>query len=177
MSKRITWGKILSGRIRSSGLAVGIIAVLIALLRISSTAQIQPEAEPRLLIARGESGLEWLVTEQLMQRFGDQNVVMDTVNVRKLGSRKNDRYDAVIVMGGVDRDRVTDRVLEHLTRRSNRSPGERTRFLITTVHGDLWSKGKTVIDAVSKATDVADAESIAKKIASLVESALESPED
>jgi spore coat polysaccharide biosynthesis predicted glycosyltransferase SpsG len=99
------------------------------------------------------------------------------VNVKKLRAKKNDMYDVVVVMGGVDRDRVSDRVLEQLTRKQHRSPGERTRFLITTVQGDLWAEGKTIIDAVSKATDDADAENIAKKIAAFVEKSLEKDVD
>ncbi len=151
-------------------MAIGIIAALLLLSRNPSIAQTQ--SEPKLLIARGNSGLEWLVAEQLMRRFGDRGFVVDTVNVMKLQPKQGDLYDVIVVMGGVDRDQVTHRVLEQLSRKANRSPGERTRFLITTIHGELWGEGKTVIDAVSKATDDADADSIAEKIAALVEEAL-----
>ncbi len=170
MSKQTIWGKILSGRFGAGGVAIGAVAALFLLSRNTSTAQTQ--SEPKLLIARGDSGLEWLVAEQLMRRFGDRGFVVDTVNVMKLRPKKGDLYDVIVVMGGVDRDQVTDRVLEQLSRKSHRSPGERTRILITTIHGELWTQGKTVIDAVSKATDDADAEKIAEKLAALVEEAL-----
>ncbi len=177
MSKEYIRGKIVSAKAPIGGVILCALIGMVGFSGITTKAETQSKTAPKVLIARGNSGLEWLVSEQLIRRFGERGFSADTVNVRKLRVKKNDLYDVVVVMGGVDRDRVSDRVLEQLTRKSHRSAGERTRFLITTVHGDLWAEGKTIIDAVSKATDDADAENIAKKIAALVENALERDSD
>lgn len=117
-----------------------------------------------ILIAKGNSGLEYNVAAAIKEHFENRGCSVETAELKTAPKRAVSSYKAILLFNSVKKSRLTApgrRILEQSQRAEEDS---RPVVFISTVAGRRWEGKKTKVDAVSGASDRNSAEQIAQRL-------------
>ncbi len=151
--------------------------MIISIIAIAQVYAQEPPVEPssdttskRILIAKGNSGLEYNVTEIVKKRFEENGYAVDSIKLKHFTAKNTERYDAILVMHAVKRGTISRKVQQVISEMSEKENSDMQPYLfIATVSGDDWSQKKTTIDATTSASSEINAEKIAQKLLNRLE--------
>jgi len=141
-------------------------SVIVSVFSQEDTLVLQSDTpNKRILIAKGNSGLEYHVAERVKKRFEENGYAVDSIKLKHFTAQNTERYDAILVMNALKRGAVSRKVQQVISEMSEKENSDMQPYLfIATVSGDDWSQKETTVDATTSASSEINAEKIAQKL-------------
>ncbi len=125
-----------------------------------------PPPKMKVLIVKGNSGLEYNVMLIVKEWLVQTGYHVDVDKTNKLDDQKLELYDLVLVMHAVKRGTLSRQVQQAISTMSEGENEVQPYIFIATINGEEWSEEKSMVDAVSGASDKVPAQKVAEKIIS-----------
>lgn len=125
--------------------------------------------EKAILIVSDKDGLEWNVADYLETYFSEDGFKVSNILLEDFTKKESVTHKVVIMLSVIKHDKIPSNIRvklpqeESLTKDKKRDEHE-TIFFISTITGDEWKSGQRMIDGVTSASEMDDAEPIAKRI-------------
>lgn len=122
-----------------------------------------------VLIVSDKDGLEWNVANFLETHYTDEGFEVANILVSDYTKKEKVEHDVVILLSVIKHDKIPSNISEKLPQEKSYASDKprdkhETIFFISTITGDEWDKDKRMIDGVTSASEMDDAEPIAKRI-------------
>jgi len=122
----------------------------------------------RILIARGNSGLEYNVSDLIREHFEAQGFEVVIIPLQTIGRRTGEMFEAVIMLNAVKKNNLSPQPRRYMSKIDKLDDTLRPLVLISTISGAAWSpspkKSDSDIDAVSTATEKVHVGDVAQRI-------------
>ena len=146
---------------------------------ISAFAQtsLQEDAEvkerDKILIAKGESGLEYNVVEIIKKHFQDNAYEVQVMDIKSIGKPDFSHYKAVLMLNAIHKDKLPRQIRKSVKRIEDSKELLKPYLFISTISGENWLEKETSVDAITSASSEVDAAVIAERIIEKLEKVLE----
>lgn len=127
-----------------------------------------------ILIVSDKDGLEWNVADYLESYFIDKGYKVNNILISECTKNDYACHGVVIMMNVLKDNKIPSLLLEKMQKHKiNRSDNnQETIFFISTITGEEWQNQKKIIDGITSASEMDDAEPIAKRIIENIEAKL-----
>lgn len=119
-----------------------------------------------ILIVSDQDGLEWNVADYLERHFSDEGYSVNNILISECTKNDYACHGVVILMNALENNKVPVSLQNKIQKYKNNlnDNNQETIFFISTISGEEWDNEKKVIDGITSASEMEDAEPIAKRI-------------
>ncbi len=127
--------------------------------------------EQNILIVSDKDGLEWNVADYLETHFTDNGFKVNNILISECTKNDYACHGIVILMSVIEDNKIPISLQNKMQKYQNTRDenNEETIFFISTIIGDEWDNKKRVVDGITSASEMDDAEPIAKRIIEKIE--------
>lgn len=129
-----------------------------------------PQPKEKILIAKGESGFEYNVVDIIEKHFKNRGCQVQVVDIESFSKHDFSSYKAMLLLNAIKEGKLPPYIRKGM-KQVNRK--QKPNVFISTIAGDNWLERKTKVDAVTGASNKEDAQAIADKIISRLETIME----
>lgn len=136
------------------------------------SSQIEKPKPPKdnILIAKGESGFEYHVVDIIEKHFKNMGCQVKVIDIESFASQDLSIYKAILLLNAIKEGKLPPYIRKGM-RRIDRQ--QKPDVFISTIAGENWLERKSKVDAVTGASNKEDAQPLAEKIITRLETILE----
>lgn len=144
---------------------------IFSVLTISS----EPTEIKNVLIVSDQDGIEWNVADYLESYFTNKGYEVKNILISECTKNDYDCHGIVIMMNVLKDNKIPQEMLSRIAKKQElaKETNETNIFFISTITGEEWDGKNRMIDGITKASEMTDAEPIAKRIIQKIKSKLE----
>lgn len=130
-----------------------------------------------ILIVSDQDGLEWNVADYLEKHFNNDGYQADNILISEYTKSDHQQHSIVILMNVLKDNKIPLALqkkmeLSGASVKNIKNTNQETIFFISTLSGEEWGPEKRMIDGITSASEMEDAEPIAKRIIDKIEAKL-----
>ena len=131
----------------------------------------------KILIAKGESGLEYNVVEIIKKHFQDNAYEVQAMDIKSIGKPDFSHYKAVLMLNAIHKDKLPRQIRKSVKRVEDSKELLKPYLFVSTIAGENWLEKKTSVDAITSASSEVDAAVIAERIIEKLEKVIRDDSD
>lgn len=134
----------------------------------------EPREIKNVLIVSDQDGIEWNVADYLESYFTNKGYEVKNILISECTKDDYACHGIVIMMNVIKDNKVPQEMLAKIAKKQKlaEETNETSIFFISTISGEEWDGKNRMIDGITKASEMIDAEPIAKRIIEKVKSKL-----
>ena len=133
----------------------------------------EERVQGKILIAKGESGLEYNVVEIIKKHFQGKDYNVQVEDIKSIGKFDINHYKAVLMLHAIHKDKLPRQIRKSVKRAEDSKELLKPYLFISTIAGENWLERETSVDAITSASSEVDAAVIAERIIEKLEKVLE----